>query len=130
MKRATVRPAVPEDAQNYSEWLQASAHINLMDKAVYTEPTLNTVVAELDGKPALMTSFRLVLCVEALAPKPGLTPKQEALALREMWAGIVRVAEASGIKEIVFQCVDQRLIRFIEKRGFTKIATDVFRYKV
>lgn len=130
MKKSTVRIAEAKDAQNYFDWLKASSHLNLVETEVYSEPTCNTVVVEQDESPVLMTSFRLVMCVEALAPKPELSPKDEALALREMWAGIRKIADKSGIREIVFQCADQRLHKFIEKRGFKVINTPIFKMKV
>lgn len=130
MKRTSVRIAEPKDAQNYNDWLKASSHVNLIEPEVYSEPTCITLAAEINEEPVLMTSFRLVMCVEALAPRPGLSPRDEALALREMWAGLRRVAAASGIKELVFQCADPRLQKFISKRGFKKIETDIFRMKV
>src|ERR1700757_323183 len=103
MKKFQGRTAEPPNAENYFDWLKAASGINLVETEVYSEPTCNTVVVEANGEPVLMNSFRLVLCMEALAPKPGIDPKDEARALRELYAGIRRVAEATGIKEVIFQ---------------------------
>jgi hypothetical protein len=124
------RTAEPKDAQNYFDWLLAASDINLVETAVYNEPTCNTVVVEKDGEPVLMNSFRLVICMEALAPKPGLEPKDEARALKELYTGIRRVAEATGIKEVVFQCVDPSLEKFLLRKGFTKSTVPVYKMKV
>jgi hypothetical protein len=130
MKTFQGRSAQPGDEQKYYDWLLAASDKNLVETAVYSEPTCNTVVVEADGEPVLMNSFRLVLVMEALAPKPGIGPKDEARALLELYANIRRVAEASGIKEVLFQCVDPTLEKFIERKGFTKITTPVFKMKV
>jgi hypothetical protein len=124
------RTAEPRDAKNYYDWLLAASDKNLVETSVYSEPTTNTIVVEADGEPVLMNSFRLVLCMEALAPKPGVDPKDAARALRELYADIRRVAEATGIKEVLFQCVDPTLEKFILRKGFTKVTTPIFKMKV
>jgi hypothetical protein len=124
------RTAEPKDAQNYFDWLKAASGINLVETEVYTEPTCNTITIEKDGEPVLMNSFRLVLVQEALAPKPGLSPMDEARALKELFDGIKRVARATGIKEINFQCIDPTLEKFILRHGFTKSEVPVYKFKV
>jgi hypothetical protein len=130
MKNFQGRTAEPKDATNYVEWLKAASDKNLFEREVYSEPTCNTVVIEADGEPVLMNSFRLVIVQEALAPKPGLPPKDEARALRELYASIRRVAQATGIKEILFQCIDPTLEKFLERKGFAKVSTAVFKMRV
>jgi hypothetical protein len=130
MKTFQARTAEPKDAEKYFNWLKAASDKNLVETAVYSEPTTNTLVVEADGDPVLMNSFRLVICMEALAPKPGIDPKDEARALRELYSNIRRIAQATGVKEVLFQCVDPSLENFIERKGFTKINTPVFKMKV
>lgn len=130
MKNVTVRPAEPRDAQNYAEWLRAASDINLVDSSVYSYPTTNTVVVEKAGEPVLMNSFHLVTVMEALAPKPGLSPMDEARALKELFDGIRRVADATGVKEILFGCKDERVIKFVQKHGAEKLSFPVLRFKI
>lgn len=130
MKNVTVRGAEPRDAKNYADWLQAAEDINLVDRGVYSYPTTNTVVVEKDGEPVLMNSFQAVLVMEALAPKPGISPMDEARALKELFAGIKRVAEATGVKEIMFACKDSRVIKFVEKHGGEVLSVPVLRFKL
>lgn len=126
-----VRDAEPKDAENYSKWLDAASGINLVDYGVYKYPTCNTLaVDDKNGDPALMNSFHLVLVMEALAPRPGLTPLQEARALKELFEAMKKIAKASGVREILFGCKDERVHKFIEGRGFEKIDFPVFRFKV
>jgi hypothetical protein len=130
MTETTTRAAQPHDSKNYSDWLKAASDINLVDTKVYSYPTCNTVVVEQDGEPVLMNSFHAVLVMEALAPKPGLSPKDEALALRELYATVQRIADATGVREVWFMCADERLHKFIERRGFEKVNTAMFRITV
>lgn len=126
-----VRPAEPQDAEKYIAWLEAASDINLVDPATVNYPTANTLVVEdRQGNPALMNTFHAVIVMEALAPRPGLTPMQEARALKELFDGIKNVARATGVKEILFGCKDERLAKFIEGRDFERLLFPVFRFKV
>ncbi len=130
MKNITVRPAKPEDAQMYFDWLKAASEINLVDPAAYSYPTCNTVVIEKDGDPVLMNSFHLTLMMEALAPKPGLPPMDEARALKTLFDSVKKVAEASGVKEIWFGCSDERVIRFATRHGIEQVKFPMLRMKL
>lgn len=124
------RTAEPKDAQNYWSWLLAASDRNLVDTKVYEYPTTNTIVVDKDNEPVLMNSFHLVLMQEALAPKPGISNKDEAIALLELFTCIHNLAEATGIKEVWFTCADPNLEQFILRKGFEKIKTPVFRMKI
>ena len=125
-----IRHTKPEDAALCAEWLKEAEDINLVDRKVYEYPTCQSVVVERGGEPQLFNSFHAVLVMEALAPKPGISPMQEALALNELFEKVKDVARAAGIKEIVFGCKDEKLGKFIEGRGFEKLSFPVFRYKL
>lgn len=125
-----VRPAQPEDAATYAGWLQEAEDVNLVDRLVYEYPTCQTLVVERDGEPQLINSFHAVLVMEALAPKPGITPLQEARALNELFEEVKRVARAVGVKEIMFGCKDERLGKFIEGRGFERLKFPCYRFKL
>lgn len=127
MKKFSVRPAEPKDSQNYMDWLKAASDINLVDTRVYQYPTCNTVAVEKNGEPVLMNSFHAVLVMEALAPKPGLSTRDEAAALLKLYEAIRNVAEATGVREIWLACVDERVQKFIEGRGFKRFHAPMFR---
>lgn len=125
-----IRNAEEKDAVTYAEWLGNASDINLVDRGVYLYPTAQHLVVERDGEPQLMNSQHAVLVMEALAPKPGITPMQEARALNELFEKVKEMARAAGIKEIMFGCKDERLAKFIERRGFERLSFPVFRFKV
>jgi hypothetical protein len=124
------RTAEPKDANNYVEWLKAASDKNLFEADAYSDPTCNTLVVEADGEPVLMNSFRLVLVMEALAPKPGADSRDAARALRELYNNVRNIAQVTGIREVLFQCVDPDLERFILRKGFTRVSTPVFKMKI
>lgn len=125
-----IRPAQPEDAATYAEWLKQAEGINLVDRKVYKYPTCQTLVVEKDNQPQLMNSFHAVLVMEALAPRPDITPLQEARALNELFEKVKQVAREAGIKEVMFGCRDERLGKFIEGRGFERLNFPCFRFKI
>lgn len=130
MKKFQARTAEPKDAQMYFDWLKEASSINLVDTGVYSYPACNTIVVEADDEPVLMNSFHPVAMMEALAPKPGLSPKDEARALRELYDAVRRIAVFTGIREVWFSCIDNRLKKFIEHQGFEQVTTPVYRIKV
>lgn len=124
------RTAEPKDAPNYFDWLKAASAINLVDTKVYEYPTCNTIVIDKGEEPVLMNSIHLVMVQEALAPKPGLEPRDEARALRELFTCIRNLALNTGIKEVWFSCADPTLEKYIERKGFEKITVPTFRMKI
>lgn len=130
MKNISVRAAIAADAPLYADWLQAASDINLVDPGVYSYPTCNTLVVEKADEPILINSFQAVLVMEALAPKPGLSPMDEARALRKLFDKIEEIAHATGIKEVYFGCKDPRVDGFVTRHGFEKLSFPVYRTKL
>lgn len=136
-----IRPAEENDAVTYAEWLGEASDINLVDRSVYTYPTAqHLVVTDREGTPQLMNSIHAVIVMEALAPRPGITPMQEARALDELFEKIKQVAREAGIREVMFGCKDERLEKFLlekekknknrKKKGFERLNFPVFRVKL
>jgi N-acetylglutamate synthase-like GNAT family acetyltransferase len=125
-----IRNAKPEDAATCAGWLREAENINLVDRGVYEYPTCQTLVVERKEQPVLINSFHAVLVMEALAPKPGISPMREAWALNELFEEIKAKARSVGVKEIMFGCKDERLEEFIKERGFEKLSFPVFRFKL
>lgn len=97
---------------------------------MYRYPTCTTVVIEKAGEPILMTSYHAILMVEALAPQPGLSPMNEARALKTLFDGVEKAAKDLGIKEIWFGCSDERVQKFATRHGIERVPFAVFRKKL
>jgi hypothetical protein len=130
LKRHTVRLAQPEDAPKYAQWLKADAKINFVDPATVGYRSSFTAVVEEENEPVLMQSAHPVLMLEAVAPNPDNSPRQNARAINEMFEAMKRVAQSYGITEIYFASAHEPLQRMVEKRGCTRVNLPVFRFKL
>lgn len=128
MKKQSVRLAKPEDAQKYAEWLKSDAKINCVDPATVNYRSSFTAVVEQNEEPVMMQTAHPVLMLEALAPKPGLPPKESARAINEMFEAMKRVARSYGIKEIYFASSHEPLQKMVEKRGCKRVTIPVYRF--
>ena len=131
--KMSVRLAKPEDAENYSEWLKASVPVSHADPHAALGTQAFTAVVDQDGKPVLMQTAQPVLMLEAIAPKPGISPVQSARAIREMWLAFQRVAKAYGVSEIWFGSdykPTQDMIAKHPKYGITPVSLQMYRMKV
>jgi hypothetical protein len=130
MTKMTVRDFEEKDSQKYVDWLHALASINLVDSGVYEYPRIAHLAVDKEDETVLINSVHPVLVQEALAPKPGLSPKDEARALRALNDALKELAFKCGYKEIWFGCKDERVIRFAQKHGFEVLNFPVLRMKV
>jgi len=131
MKRTYVRSAEPKDAQMYFDWLKEASDRNMVDTGVYSYPTCMTFTVEKvdeDGaEPLLMNSIHAVTMLEALAPKPGLSPMDEARALKKLLDAVKLIAANNHVREIWFTCEDESLNDFVEGRGFKKVTSPMYK---
>jgi hypothetical protein len=135
MRKLSVRLAKPEDAENYSTWLKADLPISHADPNAAIKTQAFTAVVDDEGQPVLMQTAQPVLMLEALAPKPGLSPSESARAIREMFQAMKRVARAYGFPEIYFASDHEPFKRMVEKKshkkhGISKVDLQVYRVKI
>lgn len=129
MSKLTVRFADVEDSAKFAEFM-VKTEGNMLDPEVFKYPTTNTLLVEEDGKPCLFFPFQAVLMIESLGVDPELGQMGEAKALNKAYAAVENLARNLGIREIMFLCKDEALIKFVENRGFEKIECAVMRRKV
>jgi hypothetical protein len=130
MKKFEVRPLNPDkEGQLYIDWLKMADILqnNLVDFGVYSYPSIINLTVTADEQPVLMNSVHPVCMMEALAPQPGIAPRDEAMALRRLLEGVRNLAKNYGMGEIWFTCVDPTLHKFIEKKGFKLVSTPVYK---
>jgi len=135
MKQIFVRFAEERDAERFDAWVKLAQEINLFDAAVMKYPTTKTLVAEIpeNGQPAdelLYMPYQTALMMESLAPKPGIEPINQALALREITKAMALLASQAGIKELYFGCKDERVVKFAEAHGWEVLQWKMLRMKV
>jgi hypothetical protein len=126
----TIRPVEPRDADLFNDWVNRIKDLNLFDPAVMEYPGTNTLAVDINGEPALYFPFHPVIAGESLAPKPGLTPREEAVALKKLQEGLVNIAKGLGIREIYFVCKDESLGKFVEHYGYEHLPWNLYRLRV
>lgn len=126
----TIRFAEPKDAPLFTSWVKEIQELNLFDPTVMSYPTTNLLAVDKDGEPILYMPFQAVICGESLAPKPGLSKREEAIALKRVHEGLTNIAKGTGVREIVFVCKDESFAQFITHYGYEELPYKLFRFKV
>jgi hypothetical protein len=119
-----------ETMQQFADWALKTKD-NLLDARVLFYPTTNVIVVkDENGDPILFMPFQATVTLESLAVRPGIDPRQEALALRELFNGIKNVCQFTGVREVWFNCKDEQMIEFLKGRGFEPLQSTVLRKRV
>lgn len=124
MQPIWVRPAEPKDAGLLADWMAKARAINIFDMDIVNYPSLQVLCAH-NSEPLLYMPLQLVVMLESLAPKPGITPREEALALRELAHAVVLLAKQHKVSEVYFLCKDQRVVDFATAHGFQQMPDHV-----
>ncbi len=115
---STVGETKPEDQKLFSEWSWAAREINCFDPEVMGYPRTVLLCAEAKGGPLLYMPLQSVLMMESLAPQPGLSPRQEALALRQISRAVEQIAQHTQHREAYFLCKDERVVKIAAAHGY------------
>lgn len=115
----------PEDVTNFRQWVWNSRHINLFDPVVMSAPRTvmcrASEVTQRGDEPLVYIPLQPVLMYDSIAAKPGLTPRQEALALARIGGQVDKAAKATGFQETYFICRDDRVSNLCKAHGFTEV---------
>jgi hypothetical protein len=127
--KVEVRLATEKDAEKFVEW-EAVTTDNLWDPTIAGYPNLRTLAVDIDGEPAVYVPFHPVFVVESLGHKPGITPRENAYALRKVQNALEDLARQYGIAECWWMCADASLMEFVKRHGYEVVQTHVLRKKV
>src|SRR5437588_430625 len=105
----TVGEMSEEDRKNFAEWVWASRALNCFDMEVVSYPKTVMVRADAPEGAVLYVPLQSVLLFESLAPKPGISPRMEALALYLIGEKVSEMALHTGHREVYFFCKDDRV---------------------
>ena len=130
MRQVWVRPAEPKDFDKIQEWMLRIVQLNLFDADIANYPQTQWLCAYDESGPLLYMPYQPVISMESLAPRPGLSPREEAMALREITKTVAYKAKECRIEEIVFACKDERVIDFAQTHGFEVLPWKVLRLKL
>jgi hypothetical protein len=130
MKKFEAKALDPKNGQTYLDWLNAASDINLVDWETLEYSSALHIEVDADDEPVLITTVHPVLVIEALAPKPGVDPRVEAIALKKLYETAKTLCDKFGLAEIHFQCEDPTLAKFILGRGFVKSTPTMFKLRM
>lgn len=85
-------------------------------------PAGNLHLARAANKEAqLFIPFQATVTIESIAARPGITPREMAVALRKWHDGVEEICQRFRIREIYFVVADDRVAEFALHHGYTEI---------
>lgn len=109
-----------EEQKEFVAWVQ-STRFNMFDPAVISYPRATMLKAS-DEKGALIyIPLQPVLMYDAIAARPGITPRQEALSMWRIGELVDTVQKDLGYGESYFVCRDDRVADICLRHGFEEI---------
>lgn len=127
MKRANVRFAGPQDAENILKW--GSDNIGNADAFLY--PAAKVLASE-NGKPLQYALIHSVCMLEGMAPNPDASALELVRGLKLMIDVIKAIALASGMKEIIALTgtADEKLEHLMVKDNWALLPYCAWRKKI
>lgn len=131
-KHVLVRPVNQGDIQKFTEW-SAGTKNNLYDPFVATYPTTFTLCAYDDQGPLVYVPVQQPFMLESLAIRPGASPIEVAVALRELIHTVITQSYLKGVGEIYFLCEDASTEAFAQNQTALKcekVPYNLYRIKI
>lgn len=128
-KHLFVRPARPEDGQQFLEWSRNTSN-NGFDPEVARYPsTITWCVYDKSGPLAYMP-MQCPLVMDSLASRPGASKSEIASALKELTQEFVTQAHIRGSGEILFLGSEEGTDRLATNQLFEELPYKVYRLRV
>src|SRR6266702_2624777 len=121
MKRITAElldSVTEQDTKELFEWSLALKEKNNFDSDVLFYPRCVVTRAVADGEPIVYLPLHPVIMFESLAPKPGLSKGQIAMALYRIGEAVEQVAQSTGYGEMYFLTNDEDEVKATSRRGW------------
>jgi len=100
------------------------------DPAVPLFPSSTTWCAYDKDGPLAYQTLQNPIMLESLAPRPGATPQQIALALKELTQNAITFAHLRGAGEVYFLGTDENTDIFASNKIFEELPYKIFRVKL
>jgi len=110
-----------QDIQIFIDWVWKMRHLNWFDPQVLSYPRTVMCRADNGEEPLLYIPLQSVLMWDAIAPKPGLTPRQEAMCLWQIGEAVNQAMEATGHREAYFFTADDRVADICARHDFEEL---------
>lgn len=109
------------DKSQFMEWVWGMMPLNMFQPEMLGYPRTVMCKAGTEDETMLFVPLQSVLMFDAIAPKPGLTPRQEAMCLWRVGEAVDEAARDSGHREVFFFCRDDRVADICARHGFEEI---------
>lgn len=128
-RRIFVRPVQQNEGQLYFDWARENP-VNEFDPDVALFPSSNTWCAYDKDGPLAFQTVQQPFMLESLAPRPGATKQQIALALKELTENVITQAHIKGVGEIYFLGSDADTDAMAKNQIFERLEFPVYRVKL
>lgn len=128
-KTVFVRPAKQTEGQLYFDWANENI-VNEFDPEVAKFPSSFTWCAYDKDGPLAYQTVQQPFMLESLAPRPGSTKQQIAIALKELTQNVITQASLKGIGEIYYLGADADTDAMASNQIFTELPYKIFRIKI
>ena len=111
----------PEEVAQFIDWVWKARDINCFDMDVMKYPRTVVVSADDNDGALLYMPIQPALMLESLAPRPGVSPRKEAMALWKIGETLEQISKHTGIQEQYFLCKDDRVANLCARHGFEEM---------
>lgn len=128
-----IRPAKPEDAEQFLEWSLATKGNEFDPAAAKHASTITLCAYDQTGPLAYLPLQQPIMqpfFLESLAARPGLTKAETAAVLKEFMQAAVTLAEIKGVGEIYFLGTEEGTDAMAANQMFEKLPYTVYRVRV
>lgn len=129
MKRVYVRGIRPDEADTFYGWAKENT-VNEFDEQVPLFPSSTTWCAYDHDGPLAYQTLQQPLFLESLAPRPGASKIEIALALKELTQNAITLAHSRGCGEVYFLGSDEDTDKLAVNQIFERVNLPLFRVKL
>ena len=127
--RIYVRPAQAHEGQLVFDWGMENTNGNFDPEVARFKSSITWCAYDKDG-PLVFQTIQRPLMLESLAPRPGATKQQIALAMKELTHNAICQAHIMDAGEVYYLGSDEDTDKFSTNRIFEELPYKVFRVKI
>jgi hypothetical protein len=124
-----VRPIWDSEGKQFMDWALENAHGEFDPQVPLFGSSTTWCAYDKDG-PLVYQTIQRPIMLESLAPRPGATKEQIALAMKELTQNAITLAHSTGAGEIYYLSSDSDTDKMAGNQIFEKLPFSVYRTKL
>jgi hypothetical protein len=124
-----VRPIYPEESSLFLGWALENPHGDFDPETPKFRSSRTWCAYDKDG-PLVFQTIQQPLMLESLAPRPGATKEQIAVAMKELTQNAITQAHIGGAGEIYFMGSDEGTNALAMNQIFEEVPGKMYRLKI